>query len=57
MMIIAFPTINGFGSVHSVPRLPHGFTQVFESYRIPTGKIGLQAVIGGKGPPLLLLGG
>jgi pimeloyl-ACP methyl ester carboxylesterase len=52
-----FPNITGFGSVHGVPSLPPGFTDVFESYRVPTGEIALHAVIGGKGPPLLLLGG
>ncbi|USI74705.1 alpha/beta fold hydrolase [Sphingomonas morindae] len=57
MTLLPFPTVHGFGSVHGVPVLPDGFTQVFESYRIPTGEIALHAVIGGEGPPLLLLGG
>lgn len=52
-----FPNIKGFGSVHGVPSLPPGFDDVFESYRVPTGEIELHAVIGGEGPPLLLLGG
>ena len=57
MTLLPFPTIDGFGSVHGVPVLPSGFTDVFESYRIATGEVDLHAVIGGKGPPLLLLGG
>ncbi len=57
MSVLPFPTIDDFGSVHGVPVLPDGFTEVFESYRIPTGEIDLHAVLGGKGPPLLLLGG
>ena len=53
----SFPTERGFGSVHGVPILPKGFLDEFESYRIPTGEVELHAVIGGTGPPLLLLGG
>lgn len=54
---LPFPSVTDFGSVHAVPTLPAGFLDVFESYRVPTGDIALHAVIGGKGPPLLLLGG
>ncbi|WP_221174330.1 alpha/beta fold hydrolase [Luteibacter sp. 9135] len=57
MALLPFPRIDGFGSVHGVPTLPHGFGDVFESYRIPTGEVELHAVVGGEGPPLLLLGG
>lgn len=57
MNVLSFPIVNGFGSVHGVPVLPDGFTAVFESYRIPAGQIDLHAVVGGDGPPLLLLGG
>lgn len=57
MTDLIFPKISGFGSVHGVPSLPCGFTDVFESYNVPTGEIKLHAVIGGEGPPLLLLGG
>lgn len=46
--------LSGFGSVSDVPRLPEGFTNTFTSYRVDTGKIGLHAVIGGSGEPLLL---
>ncbi|WP_069352750.1 alpha/beta fold hydrolase [Burkholderia cenocepacia] len=49
--------VSGFGSVHGVPRLPVRFTDTFESYLVDTGKLRLHAVIGGDGPPLLLLGG
>ena len=57
MAALEFPTTNEFGSVHDVPVLPQGFAEVFESYRIPAGEVELHAVVGGKGPPLLLLGG
>ena len=49
--------ITGFGSVHDVPRLPEGFSGVFDSYRVDVRDLHLHAVIGGSGPPLLLLGG
>lgn len=49
--------ISGFGSVRGVPRLPERFTETFESYLIDTGPLRLHAVIGGAGPPLLLLAG
>lgn len=45
---------SGFGSVTNVPRLPDGFTDIFASHRVDTGKISLHAVIGGSGEPLLL---
>lgn len=54
---LPFPAATGFGSVHGVPSLPPGFLEVFDSYQVPTGEIELHAVIGGNGPPLLLLGG
>ena len=57
MSNLSFRIAEGFGSVHGVPTLPRGFTDVFESYRVPTGEIDLHTVVGGKGPPLLLLGG
>lgn len=47
----------GFGSVHEVPPLPQGFLEVFDSYLIDAGDLSLHAVIGGAGPPLLLLAG
>ncbi len=51
------PVIHDFGSVSDVPRLPEGFDKTFKSYRIDTGEIGIHAVIGGKGGPLLLHAG
>ncbi|WP_299309978.1 alpha/beta hydrolase [uncultured Croceicoccus sp.] len=57
MTALPFPTLEVFGSVHGVPTLPDGFTDVFQSYSVPTGEIALHAVVGGEGPPLLLLGG
>lgn len=45
---------HGFGSVYDVPKLPEGFTDVFKSYSVDTGKVRLHAVIGGQGKPLLL---
>lgn len=57
MSLLSFSKLSGFGSVHGVPSLPTGFTDLFESYLIPTGEVELHAVLGGKGPPLLLLGG
>ena len=53
----SFPTVHDYGSVHGVPDLPEGFHAVFESYRISVGEVALHAVIGGAGPPLLLLTG
>nr|WP_321356495.1 alpha/beta hydrolase [uncultured Draconibacterium sp.] len=50
-------TIHDFGSVSNVPRLPENFSKTFKSYRIDTGEIGIHAVIGGKGEPLLLHAG
>jgi pimeloyl-ACP methyl ester carboxylesterase len=48
---------SGFGSVDQVPELPPGFGQAFRSRYIDTGAIRLHAVIGGDGPPLLLVAG
>jgi pimeloyl-ACP methyl ester carboxylesterase len=56
-MTNAITNLDGFGSVTGVPKLPEGFRGVFRSYRVEANGIGLHAVIGGEGPPLLLLGG
>lgn len=48
---------DAYGSVHGVPHLPEGFTDVFDSHLVQSGGLTLHAVIGGKGPPLLLLAG
>jgi len=51
------PTPEGPGSVSGAPHLPEGFTDTFTSRYIDTGKLRLHAVIGGDGPPLLLVHG
>jgi pimeloyl-ACP methyl ester carboxylesterase len=50
-------TPNGPGSVSGAPNLPAGFTDAFTSRYIATGKLRQHAVIGGEGPPLLLVHG
>ena len=50
-------TPNGPGSVSGAPNLPDGFTETFASRYIDTGDVQLHAVIGGEGPPLLLIHG
>jgi len=50
-------TPEGPGSVSGAPNLPAGFTDTFTSRYIDTGKVRLHAVIGGDGPPLLLIHG
>jgi len=47
----------GPGSVSGAPNLPAGFTDTFTSRYIDTGDLRLHAVIGGEGPPLLLVHG
>ena len=44
-------------SVSGAPHLPDGFRDTFTSQRIDTGEVTLHAVIGGDGPPLLLVHG
>jgi pimeloyl-ACP methyl ester carboxylesterase len=50
-------TPEGPGSVSGAPNLPAGFTGTFTSRYIDTGETRLHAVIGGEGPPLLLVHG
>ena len=45
------------GSVSGAPNLPAGFTDTFTSRYIDTGELRLHAVVGGEGPPLLLVHG
>jgi pimeloyl-ACP methyl ester carboxylesterase len=45
------------GSVSRAPNLPTGFTDTFTSRYIDTGRLRQHAVVGGDGPPLLLLHG
>src|SRR5215475_15773018 len=51
------PTPKGPGSVSGAPHLPAGFTDTFTSHYIQAGDVRLHAVIGGDGPPLLLIHG
>lgn len=54
------PTAEGPGSVSGAPNLPAGFTDTFTSRFIDVGDAGglrQHAVIGGEGPPLLLVHG
>jgi pimeloyl-ACP methyl ester carboxylesterase len=50
-------TVEGMGSVSGTPNLPEGFTETFTSRHINTGDVRLHAVIGGDGPPLMLIHG
>jgi pimeloyl-ACP methyl ester carboxylesterase len=51
------PTPAGPGSVSGAPNLPEGFGATFTSWFIDTGEVRLHAVVGGDGPPLLLIHG
>ena len=51
------PIPEGPGSVSGAPNLPAGFTDTFTSRYIDTGELRLHTVIGGEGPPLLLVHG
>jgi pimeloyl-ACP methyl ester carboxylesterase len=44
-------------TVTDVPNLPAGFTDTFTSHTVKAGDLTLHAVVGGDGPPLLLLPG
>jgi len=50
-------TPSGPGSVAGAPNLPAGFADTFTSRYVDTGDLRLHAVIGGQGPPLLLVHG
>jgi pimeloyl-ACP methyl ester carboxylesterase len=47
----------GPGSVSGAPNLPVGFTDTFTSRSVDAGDVRIHAVIGGDGPPLLLVHG
>jgi pimeloyl-ACP methyl ester carboxylesterase len=47
----------GPGSVSGAPNLPAGFRDTFTSRYVGTGDVRLHAVIGGEGPPLLVVHG
>jgi pimeloyl-ACP methyl ester carboxylesterase len=53
----ATSTVEGVGSVSEAPNLPNGFTDTFTSRYIDARDVRLHAVIGGDGPPLLLIHG
>lgn len=44
-------------SVSGAPNLPTGFTDTFTSHYVDAGDVRLHAVVGGEGPPLLLVHG
>ena len=54
---VPLSTPEGPGSVSGAPNLPDGLTDTFTSRYIDTGELRQHAVIGGEGPPLLLLHG
>jgi pimeloyl-ACP methyl ester carboxylesterase len=47
----------GPGSVSGAPNLPDGFTDTFSSRYVGAGDVRLHAVVGGDGPPVLLIHG
>ena len=53
----SLPAAEGPGSVSGAPNLPAGFADTFASRYVDTGGLRLHAVIGGDGPPLLLVHG
>jgi pimeloyl-ACP methyl ester carboxylesterase len=53
----ATSTPEGPGSVSGAPNLPPGFTKTFKSRYIDANGLRMHAVIGGQGPPLLLVHG
>jgi pimeloyl-ACP methyl ester carboxylesterase len=44
-------------SIVEAPNLPEGFAETFTSHYVDAGDVRLHAVIGGEGPPLLLIHG
>jgi pimeloyl-ACP methyl ester carboxylesterase len=50
-------TPGGPGSVTGAPYLPEGFADTFTSRYVDVGDLRLHAVVGGEGPPLLLVHG
>jgi pimeloyl-ACP methyl ester carboxylesterase len=55
--VARLPTPTGPGSAGQAPNLPPGFGRTFTSRYIRTGELRHHAVIGGDGPPLLLVHG
>lgn len=56
-MRIPASTLEGPGSSVGAPNLPAGFADTFGSRYVDIGEVRLHAVIGGDGPPLLLVHG
>jgi pimeloyl-ACP methyl ester carboxylesterase len=54
---IRLPVAEGRGSVAEAPNLPAGFTDMFSSRYVDAEDVRMHAVIGGDGPPLLLVHG
>jgi pimeloyl-ACP methyl ester carboxylesterase len=54
---VPLPVPEGAGSVSGAPDLAAGFTETFTSRYLDIGDLRLHAVIGGEGPPLLLVHG
>jgi pimeloyl-ACP methyl ester carboxylesterase len=54
---IDMTTPEGPGSVSGAPHLPAGFTDTFTSRYVDAGDVRLHVVVGGDGPPLLLVHG
>ncbi|MBV9168563.1 MAG: alpha/beta hydrolase [Chloroflexi bacterium] len=54
---ISQSTTDGFGSVSQAPNLPDGFANTFTSQYVDTSTVRQHVVIGGSGPPLLLVHG
>jgi pimeloyl-ACP methyl ester carboxylesterase len=50
-------TPTGPGSASGAPNLPDGFADTFTSRYVDAGDVRLHAVVGGSGPPLLLIHG
>jgi pimeloyl-ACP methyl ester carboxylesterase len=51
------PIPSGPGSVPGAPYMPEGFADTFTSRYVDVGALRLHAVVGGEGPPLLLVHG
>jgi pimeloyl-ACP methyl ester carboxylesterase len=54
---LPLPAPEGPGSVSGAPGLDPGFTDTFTSRYVDAGDVRLHAVVGGEGPPLLLVHG
>ncbi|SCF34856.1 Pimeloyl-ACP methyl ester carboxylesterase [Micromonospora purpureochromogenes] len=52
-----YPVPEGPGSIAQAPQLPAGFTDTFSGRYVDANGVRLHAVIGGDGPPLLLVHG